>query len=78
MSTTRISLHEIEQHVPARLWRVWGIAVMPLRLWQWSTQGSWCWTMDGKPEPLRFRFTVAWSIWSARYRTDWSLAEARP
>jgi hypothetical protein len=71
----RISLTDIEcTIITARLWPLWGIFAAPLRLWQWTTQGSWCWKIDGRTrEPLRFRFGIAWAMVKARYWVDpWS------
>lgn len=60
----------IEVHIPQRLWPVWVVIVAPIRIWQWTSIGAWCWTMEGKREPFRFRLSIAWAMVKARYWID--------
>jgi hypothetical protein len=60
-------ISRIESHLPACLWKPWGVIVAPIRLWQWSTRGSWCWRRDGTREPLAFRFGIAATMVRRRY-----------
>lgn len=68
----QISLSSIETFLPMQRvsWRIWGVLVAPVRLWQWTRHGAWCWTMEGKREPLRYRVEAALMMIRARY-FDW-------
>lgn len=72
-----VSAIERRTNWSSRLWRcrLFGCTIGLARLVEWSFSGSWCFTFEGKPTSLRYRFRIARAMWQARYWYDWRMKE---